>query len=186
MFVVKVYCKIETILQKTFTTNILSTRLTAPGSPRMVSPLTTRDTNNHLRSEQTAKTWRRLLPFWCDSYPHQFLWPIEPAVLLEASLKQAVSEWWIRFVIWLRYFLKQSIGGFGRSSEGVIGSHKPRSKELYSVPLKSSTQLKISNLRSSLNFFSLSWWIFSQKLKIFIINSDKLEVKIVFAFENLV
>ena len=33
MFVVKVYCKIET--SKTFTTNILSTRLTAPGSPRM-------------------------------------------------------------------------------------------------------------------------------------------------------
>ena len=31
MFVVKVFCKIE----KTFTTNILSTRLTAPGSPRM-------------------------------------------------------------------------------------------------------------------------------------------------------
>jgi len=50
---------------------------------------------------------------------------------------------------------------------------------------KSSTQLKISNLRSPLNFFSFSWWIFSQKLKIFIINSDKLEVKIVFAFDIL-
>ena len=67
----------------------------------------------------------------------------------------------------------------------MIGSHKPRSKELYSVPLKSSTQLKISNLRSPLNFFSFSWWIFWQKLKIFIRNSDKLEVKIVFAFENI-
>ena len=53
------------------------------------------------------------------------------------------------------------------------------------MPLKSSTQLKISNIRSPLNFFSFSWWIFSQKLKIFIINSDKLEVKIVFAFENI-
>ena len=31
--------------------------------PRDGSHLTTRDTNNHLRSEQTAKTWRRLLPF---------------------------------------------------------------------------------------------------------------------------
>ena len=32
MFVVKVFCKIET-----FTVNILSTRLTAPGSPRMIN-----------------------------------------------------------------------------------------------------------------------------------------------------
>ena len=64
-------------------------------------------------SRQTSETWRRLLPFWCDSYPHQFLWPIEPAGLLEASLKQAVSEWWIRFVILLRYFHNQSIRGFG-------------------------------------------------------------------------
>ena len=67
----------------------------------------------------------------------------------------------------------------------MIGSHKPLSEELYSVPLKSGTQLKISNLRSPLNLFSFSWWIFSQKPKIFIINSDKLEVKIVFAFENI-
>ena len=36
IFVVKVYCKIVSILQKTFTTNFLSTRLTAPGSPRML------------------------------------------------------------------------------------------------------------------------------------------------------
>ena len=37
MFAVKVFCKIDSILQKTFTANILSTRLTASGSPRMIN-----------------------------------------------------------------------------------------------------------------------------------------------------
>ena len=35
MFMGTVYCKLGSILQRTVTTNILSSRLTAPGSPRM-------------------------------------------------------------------------------------------------------------------------------------------------------
>ena len=62
MFVVKVSCRIE-ILQKTFITNILSTRLTAPGSPRMVC-LRSIEQTNHMQENLNDVRFRAKMWMW--------------------------------------------------------------------------------------------------------------------------